>query len=203
MTIILDIETTGLDPTTDKLTCVGALIDREGLNTWQIRQNWGTDERNMITLIALLLEHDAGTIEPERIITFNGQSFDIPFLRERAKIAYHDDRDRAAQVDTTFAAYLAKGGPHLDLMQIAMNTPELKKYMASTGRISKDGLAKLFDLYVPSSMTGAACALAGEDAARGMEPRLDRVAQHNATDLFVTWRIWQEFRRRRWDDVRL
>ena len=75
--IVLDIETTGLDASLDQLVVLG-LITFEN-NKCYIIQYFAEDDKEEIRLLSLYLKH----IENKRIITYNGDKFDIPFLNYR------------------------------------------------------------------------------------------------------------------------
>lgn len=75
--IILDIETTGLDSNYDKLVLLG-LILIENKKSY-LEQYFAVDDDEEKRLLNILLEK----IENKKIINYNGDIFDIPFLNNR------------------------------------------------------------------------------------------------------------------------
>lgn len=75
--IVLDIETTGLDSSVDTLVVLG-LVHREDKKAYAI-QYFAEDDSEEERLLRIYLEMSA---EME-IITYNGDTFDIPFLNNR------------------------------------------------------------------------------------------------------------------------
>lgn len=75
--LVLDIETTGLDFRIDKLVLLG-LVKIVTEDTY-IYQYFAQDDTEEIKLLKIFLRE----IKNKRIITFNGDSFDIPFLNSR------------------------------------------------------------------------------------------------------------------------
>ncbi|WP_311481340.1 ribonuclease H-like domain-containing protein [uncultured Anaerococcus sp.] len=75
--LVLDIETTGLDFKRDKLVLLG-LVKKEGEKAY-IYQYFAENDNEEIRLLEIYLRE----ISKKRIITFNGDIFDIPFLNSR------------------------------------------------------------------------------------------------------------------------
>jgi uncharacterized protein YprB with RNaseH-like and TPR domain len=96
--VFLDIETTGL------FNCPTFLIGTMSLcgDDFVIRQFFARDYSEEKCLIEVLSKHLA---QFDAIVTFNGKSFDIPFIRDRA--VYHGIRSANRHVDGLF---------HLDLL---------------------------------------------------------------------------------------
>lgn len=79
--LVLDIETTGLDSRIDKLVLLG-LVKKENNKTY-IYQYFAKDDKEEIRLLKIFLRE----IKGKRVITFNGDNFDLPFLNTR--LTYH------------------------------------------------------------------------------------------------------------------
>lgn len=75
--LVLDIETTGLDFKIDKLVLLG-LVKKEKDKTY-IYQYFAENDLEEIYLLEIFLRE----IKGKRIITFNGDNFDLPFLNSR------------------------------------------------------------------------------------------------------------------------
>ena len=88
-TAFLDIETTGLSPGDSVVTMVGVL-DRTGFTAY-------TRGENLQELPRAISKH-------KLIVTFNGASFDLPFLRHEFQASSQDDLfDHAAHLDLRYA----------------------------------------------------------------------------------------------------
>ncbi len=96
--VFLDIETTGL------FNCPTFLIGTMHLSgdDFVIRQFFARDYSEEKCLVDVLSKHLA---QFDAIVTFNGKSFDVPFIRDRA--VYHGIRSASRHVDGLF---------HLDLL---------------------------------------------------------------------------------------
>lgn len=75
--LVLDIETTGLDFKRDKLVLLG-LVKKEKDKTY-IYQYFAENDSEEIKLLKIFLRE----INEKRLITFNGDNFDLPFLNSR------------------------------------------------------------------------------------------------------------------------
>ena len=75
--LVLDIETTGLDFKIDKLVLLG-LVKKEN-NKSYVFQYFAENDNEEIRLLKIFLRELKG----KRLITFNGDTFDIPFLNSR------------------------------------------------------------------------------------------------------------------------
>lgn len=77
--IILDIETTGLDSSTDSLVLLG-IIEKNN-NKAYIYQYFALDDSEELRLLKIYRRK----ISEKKVITYNGDTFDIPFLNNRLK----------------------------------------------------------------------------------------------------------------------
>lgn len=76
---ILDIETTGLDPKRDKLVVLGLVYFDYKKNKFYIDQYFSKNDYEEIRLLQIYKEK----IRDKKLITYNGEIFDIPFLNIR------------------------------------------------------------------------------------------------------------------------
>lgn len=75
--LVLDIETTGLDFKRDKLVLLGLV--KEEKDEVYIYQYFAENDNEEIILLEIFLRE----IKGKKLITFNGENFDIPFLNSR------------------------------------------------------------------------------------------------------------------------
>ncbi|MDU2829720.1 MAG: ribonuclease H-like domain-containing protein [Anaerococcus sp.] len=76
---ILDIETTGLDPKRDKLVVLGLIYFDYKKNKFYIDQYFSKNDEEEIKLLQIYKEK----IKDKKLITYNGEIFDLPFLNIR------------------------------------------------------------------------------------------------------------------------
>lgn len=74
---IVDIETSGLDPTIDRVYAIGTRDQCQNVNIFM-----QLDERKTLKEFIALI----GDSKPEVLLTYNGMSFDLPFIIERCRI---------------------------------------------------------------------------------------------------------------------
>lgn len=75
--LVLDIETTGLDFKRDKLVLLGLVTEEK--DEVYIYQYFAENDNEEIRLLEIFLRE----IQGKKLITFNGENFDIPFLNSR------------------------------------------------------------------------------------------------------------------------
>ena len=76
---ILDIETTGLDPKKDKLVVLGLIYFDYKKNKFYIDQYFSKNDKEEVKLLKIYKEK----IQNKKLITYNGDIFDLPFLNIR------------------------------------------------------------------------------------------------------------------------
>lgn len=76
---ILDIETTGLDPKRDKLVVLGLIYFDNKKNKFYIDQYFSNNDKEEMKLLKIYKEK----IKNRKLITYNGEIFDLPFLNIR------------------------------------------------------------------------------------------------------------------------
>lgn len=166
-----DLETSGLDPKINHITCIGWLTpskmtqftdSHESLNTYPL-------EAEKIMIIHFL-NFISGEGLTDAAITFNG-AFDYDFLKARAE--YHN-----LTIPQEFFQI-----PHIDL---ALFCKKLNGY-----KISKDqSCFKFANMYVPRKNSGAFIARAYHHRQVSLETHVDMLA-HNVIDLAVTLKLYK------------
>lgn len=76
---VLDIETTGLDPKRDKLVVLGLIYFDNKKNKFYIDQYFSNNDKEEMKLLKIYKEK----IKNRKLITYNGEIFDLPFLNIR------------------------------------------------------------------------------------------------------------------------
>jgi len=163
--LFFDLETTGLSAA--PLFLSGTLsLGEEGAS---IHQLFARDYSEEASVVAATAEEIAAA---DCLVTFNGKSYDLPFLRARAAI--HRISLRADL-------------PHVDLLHAARRRWK--------GRFPDFRLQTLEKLFVPGDRRGDVPGgdipgLYHDYVACGFEPRLMNVFRHNARDLITLARLF-------------
>jgi predicted PolB exonuclease-like 3'-5' exonuclease len=163
---------------THRIVCIGALIASRLGNVWKVESLGAPHigERPEQELISSFIDR-IGHLKPQ-LITFNGDTFDLPVLRYRAMLHRVDGSGLYAR--GYFNRY---GDDAVDLCDV------LASYN-SRSKVSLDLLAKSMGLSgKPSSISGA-------DVERYVSAgRIQEVADYCETDVVNTYRIWLLFER--------
>lgn len=116
----LDIETTGLNRNTKAIYLVGVLYFDLKLNSWVLNQYFATNKEKESKLLKILLK-DISSFE--KIITYNGDNFDIPFINHRLK--YHNIK-QFINKEKSFDLYtiIRNNKDFLDLENLKLKTIE-------------------------------------------------------------------------------
>ena len=175
--LVLDLETSGLDPTVDFITMVG-LMDNDGIRIFsapanEFRSNPYAAEKKLLQNVS------TAVFKPDTVVTFNGISYDFPFLSTRFLAN-----------ELVKPEFFVKSFRHIDLMQYAT-------YLNGGIRISKDMAASKFcGLYIPHQQSS------GAFLAQIYTQRIVSDAQHvstldhNSRDLVTTFHmldVWKKF----------
>ena len=84
---ILDIEATGLDPSTCKVCLVALLVQTDtGVRITQFLAENHYEENRVLDAVMSFLKDEGITL----LITFNGQAYDIPFINRRLEMNFSD-----------------------------------------------------------------------------------------------------------------
>lgn len=186
MVCILDIETSGLDPDSNWITCIGVMDDTGIYQFSSSAADFSKDpleaEKKLLAkfLSALSVFEEWGPL-----VTYNGKSFDIPFIYKRLlKAKLIEQLPDYAELSSTNNNPLKIR--HIDLMEF---TRKLEGR-----RISKDESAnKHCNLYVPRNSPGYF--LARIYGTKKVTPDLHaQMLQHNALDLCTTFRMYETFK---------
>ncbi len=179
MVFILDIETSGLDPEVDWITCIG-IFDKTGIYQFSSSaEDFASDplgaERKLLVkyLASTPLLQELGSL-----VTYNGKQFDIPFITKRLF------KTKIAEQIPNFSAELICD--HIDLIDYVRK--------AEGRRLSKDEAAnKHCNLYVPRNVPGAYLAKAYKHKKVTADLHA-QMLQHNALDVCTTFRMYETFK---------
>jgi predicted PolB exonuclease-like 3'-5' exonuclease len=156
-----------------KIACIGALVASRRSEGWQIDALGAPHigERSEAELIRAFIER-IGQLRPQ-LVTFNGNSFDLPVLRYRAMV----NRISAAglQVRPYFHRYADDA---LDLCDA------LASY-SSNAKVKLDQISKILGLAgKPQGIDG------GQVEAMAKAGQIDEVARYCESDVLNTYRVW-------------
>lgn len=130
---ILDIETTGLSRDKSKIILIGILIPHSDyIEIIQLFGDSKDDERDMLLSCLKILKEKS----IDYLITYNGDSFDIPFLKKRLDINGIDDELNFYSYDLhKFIKYFSD----IEKMTGSLTQNELEKYMGIS-HLRKDSI---------------------------------------------------------------
>lgn len=166
-TCLLDLETTGLRREEDRIFLVGLLAAKEGEGSDLIQvydPSGGRDDR----LQEGLLGRTRDLLRGRRILTYNGQAFDLPFLEAGLKRVGLPPLDPASSLD--LYAWLRSRRRFLDEVPGRLADLEKKTGFLRTDRLSGRAVAQ------------SAPMMAHPEVA-------DLVLGHNRDDLVGTWHV--------------
>lgn len=170
--LFLDIETEGLKKEEHRITCIGVYHTGVGVRIFTHKE-----ERVLLEDFFMFLQKNF--FSEDLFVTFNGTSFDLPFILERSK---------NFQIDTgSWPMVFESKKNHLDLMVLV--SKKHQEYMESTlrtGRVSKAQVLGWFNIYEPRVGNAANCVLVAKTSKDWTS-----ILQHNAEDLFSTGKIYK------------
>ncbi len=164
--VILDIETTGLDPFSDRIVVIGVLKGKD------VRVFTDEEESKILRDFYDYILDDEDPLRTQVLIGYNIQNFDIPFITAR----------------TLKWGYLVEAGLlrrmyRADLMTI------VTRYLNTKNRnLSLRAVAEFFDIEVSDDVSGA-------DVPRLWEERnFGPIIKHCLSDLSVTGQVFERLR---------
>lgn len=164
--VILDIETTGLDPFTDRIVAIGVKRGRD------VRIFTDEEESKILRDFYDYILDEKDPLRTQVLVGYNIQNFDIPFITAR----------------TLKWGYLVEAGLlrriyRADLMAI------VTRYLNTKNRnLSLRAVAEFFDIEINDDISGA-------DVPRLWEERnFGPIIQHCLSDLSVTGQIFERLR---------
>jgi 3'-5' exonuclease len=156
-----------------KIACIGALIAEKEREGWSVRALGAPHigERTERELISAFVERIA-SLRP-KLVTFNGQGFDLPVLRYRAMLHRVSAPGLAAR--SYFNRYTDDS---VDLCDVLSS-------FDARGKVSLDVLSRVLDLPgKPEGIDGSQVAQFVQDG------RIQEVADYCETDVVNTYRVW-------------
>ncbi len=147
---------------------IGILRPRRGAGTWEVVQLLARDYTEEEAILGAFVR-EASRLR--RWVSFNGKSFDLPFLRRRA--AFYGIR-------------LPEAGEHLDLLHAARRVyrnvlPDCRLQTLE---------ARVFGQYRVRDLPGGEIPEAYHAFVRGEDPEvMSRILMHNRTDLYTLSRL--------------
>ncbi len=172
---IFDIETTGLYPKHDKIILIGFVHIIPGYNDGELVQFFAEipeEEKDIL----LNTTHEVS--ESDILITYNGRSFDVPFLDTRCKkYSIH-----------------SKNIFNLDLYQLVRNYSTLKNVLGSLSQKSMEGFMQVEHLRADEISGGESVNLyneytANDSASFRSEELLKKILLHNRDDVLQLTRL--------------
>ncbi len=164
--VILDIETTGLDPFTDRIVAIGVKRGRD------VRIFTDEEESKILRDFYDYILDEKDPLRTQVLVGYNIQNFDIPFITAR----------------TLKWGYLVEAGLlrriyRADLMAI------VTRYLNTKNRnLSLRAVAEFFDIEINDDISGA-------DVPRLWEERnFGPIIQHCLSDLSVTGQVFKKLR---------
>ena len=173
--LALDIETTGLDPETDRITCIGimssnGIIQFSETTTLLKTKPEMAEENILLKFRAHMKEAKALTL-----ITYNGVNFDLKFIAARMKKHFN-----SSDGEITRILYFH---PHIDLAVFS-------KKLNGNRNISKEfACHKIGNIYVPRSSSGLFLARIYTSRTFTEQDHYEML-QHNAIDLAATLKFY-------------
>jgi predicted PolB exonuclease-like 3'-5' exonuclease len=159
-----------------KIVCIGALIAQRGPHGW-IVQSLGAPhigQRPEPELIAAFVERIA-SLRP-KLVSFNGQSFDLPVLRYRA------------MVNSVAAPGLETRGYFKRYTDDAVDLCDVLASFDGRAKISLDSLSRVLGLPgKPDDIQGK------QVAGYVKQGRIEEVADYCETDVVNTYRVWLRY----------
>lgn len=168
--VTADIETTGLSPGRASVILGGALAGNPdgGMDVIQYFADSPEDEEELLERYGKLLQ------KADILVTYNGEQFDLPFLRKRWKVRHRDPSvlDRAYSLDLY---RILRSHSHLPQILPDLKQKTIERYLGEAGRRTDriDGAesVRLYHQYVSSA------------SAQERGWILDRILLHNRDDL--------------------
>lgn len=172
---IFDIETTGLYPKHDKIILIGFVHIMPLHNDGELVQFFAESPEEEKDI---LLEAIREIIDSDMLITYNGRSFDVPFLDTRCK-------KYSIQSKNIF---------NLDLYQLVRNYSTLKNIMGSLSQKSMEGFMQIEHLRADEISGGESVNLYNEytsndSASFRSEELLKKILLHNRDDVLQLTRL--------------
>jgi 3'-5' exonuclease len=159
-----------------KIACIGALISEQTGSHWTVRSLGAphTGVRTEGDIIEAFVER-IGALGP-KLVSFNGNEFDLPVLRYRALVNY------------VCAPGLSRRPYFNRYSEDALDLCDVLSSYSARAKVSLDGLCRFLGLAgKPQGIDGS------EVANLVKEGRIQEVADYCETDVVNTYRIWLRY----------
>ncbi len=176
---ILDIETTGLNPSRNKFI-LGGLFDLQTKTMHQLfAENRGEEREALKAFYDMISQLDM-------VITYNGRHFDMPFIEKRLKLHGFGGRFKADTEQTAFEAYLPY---NLDIYLMINGHSPIKRLVPNLKQKTVENYMGLWQSRTDEISGAESVALYNRYENTGSSQLESRILLHNSDDVLQLTRL--------------